>query len=604
MDSPDSDIHVKKVDLTPNPAPVPLPDGNEKIPLGSGVITRLLGHGGMAAVYEIWNPQLEMFRAVKIINPGSADIVHQRFQTEIKISAKLKHPNIVEIHGVGEWHGLPFIEMEKVDGIGLDEIIDKRGALPAEVCTSIGIQICRALKYAHTQDCTIYGRNYHGVIHRDLKPGNIMVEKNGEVKLMDFGIARPVEVSFHTMDGLVAGTLPYLAPEQIERKKLDVRTDLYALGASMYEVVTGTKAFPQNSFAQLVAFKTKSRFTPIESFSISIPGRLKRIICKCMQQEPQNRVASADDLLKDLSALHKKLTVKTPEEVMARLMTDSGGEKVVPSLRRRVPWKIAAILCLLAAGADVAWRFGLPAYRQYRATIGLEKSVHSTPSPAATASLTQPVRMADSGEGGNIHRIAPAMPAAARAAQNPVQKKLLETMLSEKYGIADPLEIMLKELGNKNYANVIKLYNGLPENQAKSGRALILKMHALEGAGSSAALSEFFRTMTLNDGEFYLGKAKFVYKNRDFAGCRKLLDQSLSSPHSFTEYDILKREAYFYMARCATALFDNDPNEQTYKNALDAWWQLRSALRSDPGHEYNKKAADELQRMAKKMQKG
>jgi hypothetical protein len=201
----------------------------------------------------------------------------------------------------------------------------------------------------------------------------------------------------------------------------------------------------------------------------------------------------------------------------------------------------------------------------------------------------------DSAEGRNVHIV---------KEQNPAQQKPLKTELSEKYGTADPLEIMQKELSNKKFITVLKLYEGLPGSQAKSGQALILKMHALEGAGNGTALAEFFRQASLNDGEFYLGKAKCAYKTKDYAGCRKLLDQSLSSPHSFTEYDILKREVYFYMARCATALFDNDPNEQTYKNALDAWWQLRSALRSDPLHEYNKKAGDELQRMAKKMQKG
>lgn len=599
MDIPDSDIPSKKMDLTSNAAPVPLPDGNEKIPLGSGVITRLLGHGGQAAVYEIWNPQLEMYRAVKIINPGSTDIVHQRFQTEIKISAKLKHPNIIEIHGVGEWHGLPFIEMEKVDGTGLDVIIEKWGALPALVCTSIGIQICKALKYAHNQDCTIYGRNYHGVIHRDLKPGNIMVAKTGEVKLMDFGIARPADVSFHTMDGLVAGTLQYLAPEQIEKKKLDVRTDLYALGASMYEIVTGTMAFPQNNFAQLVAFKTKSKFRPIESFSISIPKRLKHFIYKCMQQEPQNRVADADKLQKELAAIHRKLTNKSPEEIMAQVMADKTGKKVVLATRRRFPWKIAAALCLLAAGAALACRFGLPAYRHYRAVKAREKIVLYPVAPP------QPVRAADSSASGNVHIIEEQKSAPVRKTKTvPALQKPLEASLAKKYGIADPLELMQKELGNKNFINVIKLYEGLPASLAISGQALILKMHALEGTGNSTALAEFFRQAALNDGEFYLGKAKCAYKTRDYAGCRKLLDQSLSSPHSYTEYDILRREAYFYMAQCATALFDKDPNEQTYKNALDKWWQLRSALRSDPLHEYNKKAGDELQRMAKKMQKG
>ncbi len=350
---------MQSVDLTPNRPLVPLPDGSRRIPLGSGEITRCIGHGGMAAVYEIWNSQLEMYRAVKIINPGSDEIVHERFQTEIKISAKLKHPNIVEIYGVGEWNKLPYIEMEKIDGVGLDEVIAKHGALPAAICTAVGIQICRALNYAHNQDCTIYGKSYHGVIHRDLKPANIMIGENGTVKLMDFGIARPADVSFHTMDGLVAGTLQYLAPEQIERKKLDMRTDLYALGLVMYEIVTGAITFPQTSFANLVTCKTKNKFIPMEAFRIAIPRRLQHVIYKCMQFDIRNRVADAAHLLKDLESIHKTITHKTPEEILAKMMADGGGKKVVLVARKRFPWKTTCVGCLAAAGVAAGLHFGV-----------------------------------------------------------------------------------------------------------------------------------------------------------------------------------------------------------------------------------------------------
>jgi hypothetical protein len=341
-----------------------------------------------------------------------------------------------------------------------------------------------------------------------------------------------------------------------------------------------------------------------------------------MQQEPQKRVADADQLLKELTAIHRKLTGKSPEEIMAQVMAAKTGRKVVLGVRHRFPWKIAAVLCVGAALAAATYRFGVPAYRQYRAGKAREEIGPYAVAMAMTAG-TQPARSPDSGDYLAVHNVkeqkpglsaevsairktrgAPALQAAVKAAQNPPPQKPLEVSLAEKYGASDPLEIMQKELGSKNYINVLNLYNGLPVNVAKSGQAIILKMHALEGAGNNAALTEFFHGTSLNDAELYLAKAKLAFRTRDYAGCRKLLDQCLSSPHAFTEYDILKREAYYYTAQCATALFDNDPNEQTYKNALDAWWQLRSALRSDPLHEYNKKAGDELQRMAKKMQKG
>jgi len=618
MDNAENRISIEKINLTPHAGPVPLPNGNEKTPLGSGVITGLLGRGGMAAVYEIWNAQLEMHRAVKIINPGSADSVHQRFQTEIKISAKLKHPNIIEIHGVGEWHGLPFIEMEKIDGTPLDTILTERGALPVVVATSIGIMICRALKYAHTQECVIYGKTYNGVIHRDLKPGNILVGKNGIVKLMDFGIARPVDVSFQTMDGLVSGTLPYLAPEQIDKKKLDVRTDLYALGATLYEIVTGTVAFPQSSFAQLVAYKTRSRFRPLESFSVRLPNRLKRVIYKCMQQDPQKRYVSAAALLKELTAIHGKLTKAAPEDVVAKLMAETRIKKHVLPPRLRFPWFAAAVVCAIGIIGIGIYQFGLPLYRQYT----------ENHQPAQVAFANNPVMVAPSTATAILHDsqsvkiIVPSKPVlhshetVSKVKQSAMVKSSMPqhanaaspqsdiTQYKEKYGTDDLLAIMTKLLGEKNYSAALKVYGAMSADAAKSSQALICKLHALEGSENGAALNAFLQTVPLADAEIYLAKARTAFKNNDIDGCYNLLNKALKSPHEYMEYDALKREVYYYMALCATNRFDASPGEQTYKTALDAWWQLRTALRADPGHPYNNRANEELQRMGKKMQKG
>jgi hypothetical protein len=605
-------------------APVPLPDGREKIPLGSGVITRLLGHGGMAAVYEIWNQELEMFRAVKIINPGSADVQLQRFQTEIKISAKLKHPNIIEIHGVGEWHGLPFIEMEKVEGVALDEIIRERGALPAVVCTSIGIMICRALSYAHKQECTIYGRSYLGVIHRDLKPGNIMISSNGIAKLMDFGIARPVDVSFETLDGLVSGTLPYLAPEQLEKKKLDVRTDLYALGTTMYEIVCGTVAFPQSSFAQLVSFKTKSKYKPLEAFSIKLPPELKRLIYKCMYQDPQKRYANTEILRRELEKIHGKLTSKSPEEIVALAMASVPGKKLVLSLRRRFPWTALAILACSCMLGVFGYRYGIPIARNFlsnqvavpslrhqvfvaqvpeqkRTSEPARGATVQTPGTSRKVKMNQPAPVHSDDSKGKTVLISRA-PSAKNAAEGDNASAL--ELLKNKYGTNDVLEIAGKELTARNFSNVIRVCDGLPPDLARSSRAIILKMHAIEGVGTISLLANFFQSTYVNDGEYLLGKAKFSYRKKDLEASEKLLTQSLKTPHAFIEYELLKREVYYYTGLCATARFDANPSDLTYKNALDAWWQLRTMLRSDPGNEYNVRANAELQRMGKKMQKG
>ena len=602
-------------------SPVALPDGKERIPLGSGVITRLLGRGGTAAVYEIWNSHLEIYRAVKLINPNSVDIAHQRFQTEFKICAKLKHPNIVEIHGVGQWRGLPYIEMEKIDGTGLDRIIDRSGALPAAVCTSVGIMICRALDYAHNQECTIYGKCYRGVVHRDLKPQNIMVCGSGTVKLMDFGIARPIDASFKTLDGLISGTLQFLSPEQLEKGTLDFRSDLYSLGVTLYEIVTGVNPFPQTSFANLVSFKTKNKFQPIETFPVQLPRQLKRVIYKCMHYDPAKRVPSAAELLTVLTKIHCSLTSESPEEIMAWLFADTSGKKVILASRRRFPWRQAAAIFAIGVLGFGFYRFGMPndrkpffrkavlttygflsnAFSRFSPRQGSVSSIQNKQAPPVTAApfATSPHSASFSSQESSLsNKASPSFAAKSKRA-----KPFLESLKAE-YSADNNLAIMEKALQAKNCSTVLAVYDLLNQEQALSSQALIFKLRALDCIGDREQVATFLENTNLNDGEFYLSKAKLAYANKNIPGCRLMLEICLTSPHALIDSDVLKREVYYYGALCATALFDAQPGEQSYKDALDAWWQLKSLLRSEPDHEYNKKAASELQRMAKEMQKG
>jgi serine/threonine protein kinase len=596
-----------------------LPDGKEKIPLGSGVITRVLGHGGTATIYEIWNPQLEIYRAVKLFNPGAVESALQRFQTEIKICAKLKHPNIVEIYSVGEWMGLPYIEMEKISGTGLDYIISSRGALPAAVCTSVGIMICKALDYAHNQDCKIYGKSYHGVIHRDLKPQNIMVCSNGVVKLMDFGIARPIDTSFQTMDGLISGTLQFLSPEQLAKGKLDFRTDIYSLGVTMYEMFMGVNPFPQTSFINLISYKTKNKFRPIENFSVKIPRRLKLLIYKCMHHDPAKRVSSVVALLDELLSIHSSLTTKSPERIMAEFILDKSDKKNVFASRRRFPLRSAVLLTAIVITVIAVNITGVPAkLKQFskpaisnvtdiiKAVLTNSKNIPAIDMDRKKTENTADVKKIPDSSNIIDSSVLSAHKGTERSVRTAAVKTkrirpLLENLKNE-YGTDDLSAIMEKALQDKNYSTVLAVYDLMSPEQAKSQNVLIFKLRALSGLGDKVQLAEFLQNTDLNDGEFYLAKAKQAYKGKNIPGCKLMLEISLTSPHILIDYEILKREVYYYMALCETALFDAGHSEETYKNALDAWWQLKMALRSEPGHIYNKKAASELQRMAKEMQ--
>ena len=269
--------------------------------LAGGTIVRTLGSGGMADVYLVWNPRLEVYRAVKVIKPNMSDHILERFETEIRIFANLNHRNIVHCYNAGDWHTLPYLEMEYVPGAAMDAVLSKCKVLTAEQAIAVGILVCRALHYAHRKVVSVYGTTYKGVIHRDLKPANIMLSRAGKVKLTDFGIARPQAVSIHTADSTrVVGTLPYLAPEQLDGKELTARTDIYALGVTLFELVTGERAYPQTDVTTLISAKTKGQVRSLRGSTL-VPAALAEVIEKATATSPQDRFESAQAMEKALS---------------------------------------------------------------------------------------------------------------------------------------------------------------------------------------------------------------------------------------------------------------------------------------------------------------
>ncbi len=358
MQEPTIVVQSKQSSLQDLPGVIVVPDAKNQVAMGSGTITSLISSGGMAIIYEIWNQELEVRRAIKLLHPDHSKESEDRFQTEIKITAKLHHPNIVEIYAVGKWNNLPYIEMERIDGVTLEKLIADTGGLPVEVCTSIGIMIGRALNYSHNQDYQIYGKEYHGIIHRDLKPGNVMVTNSGIVKLMDFGIAKPLSASTRTMEGVVMGTMQYLAPEQLDGKDVDERADIYSLGTVVYEMLTGARAFPEQNLAKLVTDKLNNNYVPLEGYSRKVPAPLCSLVHKCLRYEKEKRMQNALDFLRNLGQIHKTLDQKSPEQILAQYMKETHHSKTIVSLRKNsrampvVKWlAVAAFLgIILIAG--------------------------------------------------------------------------------------------------------------------------------------------------------------------------------------------------------------------------------------------------------------
>jgi eukaryotic-like serine/threonine-protein kinase len=270
--------------------------------LGSFEIVSILGAGGMGEVYRAHDTRLNRIVALKILRPDKIANV-ERFHREARVVSRLGHPHICPIYDVGEENGTPFFVMEYLAGQTLSERLDD-GAIPLPETLQYAVEICEALTEAHR----------HGVIHRDVKPGNIMLTREG-VRLLDFGLAKLKEPKEDdgageadtlelTDDGGVLGTPSYMAPEQLEADKVDARADLFALGAVLYEMVTGRKAFPGSSRASVTAAILTSDPLPMSMSQPITPPALERVVARCLAKHPNDRWQTASDLgwaLKDIA---------------------------------------------------------------------------------------------------------------------------------------------------------------------------------------------------------------------------------------------------------------------------------------------------------------
>ncbi len=361
-----------------------------------------LGSGGMALVYKAVQKSLGRFVAIKELHKslhGDPQQV-QRFEREAKTSASFQHENIVHIYDY--WPAPHYsIVMEFVDGTDLSQILDQGGPLPVSVGVMIALQACIALDYAH----------HAGFIHRDIKPGNIMVKRNGEVKLMDFGIAHTRHLQPLTLPGTFLGTPAYMSPDQILGLQLDARSDIFSLGIVLYEMFTGVKPFEDEDDHNLTARILESKFRAPRRINSDIPRRLQRIIKKCLKKKPQRRFTNMQELGRALGKLVRGKTDKAGSRktieaylIQAGVFRAATGAatEVIPAARRssrsRYTAAIIAVAVLLAlATAYVAYHFRGRAERaETRASspapdVGIRSlGTSTTPAPGAEPAQSAP----------------------------------------------------------------------------------------------------------------------------------------------------------------------------------------------------------------------
>jgi serine/threonine protein kinase len=250
-----------------------------------------LGEGGMATVHKAIQKSLNRPVAIKELRKDyhADDVIVRRFEREARLAASFQHENIAHIYDFA--HKPEFcIVMEYVDGISLARILQEMGPLPVDVGAMIALQVANALEYAHTR----------GIIHRDIKPGNIMVKRNGEVKVMDFGVSWIKNLDSLTLPGTLIGTPSYMSPEQALGNPLDARSDIFSLGIVLYEMFTGMKPFQDEKTASITAKIVKGKFPSPRSVNNDVPRSIQRIIRKCLKKKPHRRYGSMQELARAL----------------------------------------------------------------------------------------------------------------------------------------------------------------------------------------------------------------------------------------------------------------------------------------------------------------
>ena len=310
--------------------------------LGPYEVLAPLGAGGMGEVYKARDTRLERTVAIKVLpqHLSSSEEVRQRFEREAKTISSLTHPHICALYDVGHEGDTEYLVMEYLEGETLGDRI-ANGPLPLAQTLRYGGEIADALEKAHRQ----------GIVHRDLKPANVMLTAAG-VKLLDFGLARaleprgPLESATSaptaqkdvTREGTILGTLSYMAPEQLHGKKADSRTDIFALGATLYEMATGRKAFRGESQASVISSILTSEPQPISAVAPLTPPTLDRIVRTCLAKDPEDRWQNAGDLAKEL-----RWVAEGPAAGVAASTVDAGAQR----RRERLAWAVAAVAILL-----------------------------------------------------------------------------------------------------------------------------------------------------------------------------------------------------------------------------------------------------------------
>jgi eukaryotic-like serine/threonine-protein kinase len=311
-----------------------------------------VGSGGMSKVYRAHDRLLERTVALKILHEhySQDDEYVERFRREARAVAQIAHPNVVTVIDRGEHEGRQFIVFEYVDGENLKQLVEREGSLPIRQVIHLGLQVASALASAHER----------GVVHRDVKPQNVLLSEDGLPKVTDFGIARSADVESVTLTGTVMGTSEYLSPEQARGEAVDVRSDVYSLGAILYELCTGRVPYPGENPVSVAMRHLHEPVPSVRERRRDVPRRLEAAIRRALAKDPEERFASMGELIAELEACLRALgngeeTIVLPAPVRRRRER----RRARRGARRLARALVLSLLALLLIGAAAVGAFAL-----------------------------------------------------------------------------------------------------------------------------------------------------------------------------------------------------------------------------------------------------
>lgn len=568
-----------------------LPDGSKPIILGSGTVSGILGEGGAAVLYEIRNKDLGFHRAVKLLRPNHNKESLERFIKEFKVCAQLTHPNMPVVHTVGQWHGLPFIEMEKVTGFSLSEMITKFAPVPLGLVTAIGIIICKSLEYIHSCKYEIDKREYRGFLHLDLKPSNIMLSDAGVLKIMDFGMATPLqEAKEGQYPGSSIGSSQYVAPEILfGRTAPDIRSDIFSLGCILFELACGIRVFSGSSLSEIMSARKNHSIPSLKKFDKSLPDSFIKLVETCLSFDKDQRPDQVINVRHSLEKLHRAETGATAEDVILLYVTKR---------KQNEPFEIPAVrhaqaIALYTSGAISALCAGALTFLIIWKPMEFKQVTFSTLSkvesvlPFLKKSHT-PLVINSSDESSTPAVIKTVVPV-TESVHETIENDFYEPSLTEEQNAL--LDSLRHKWNTRQFDELRAYIDGLPKEMETNKEVVLYKLRSMGRSGEDLGLA--LKTYTINDGEYYFHKARYLSGKNDFRGTLESLTKAESLPCEFLDKRILATEVQLYRARSLTALFRENPTSENLKSALEAWDKLTFIVQNRPNSIQAKEAERE-----------